>query len=159
MTARTHPDTRTLYDRDFNLWIEATAKQLRSGEFSELDLENLIEEVESMGRSQKHSIASLLDRLLEHLLKLAYWESERERNANHWNGEINVFRTRIYRLLADSPSLKPYLREIFEDSYEAALETVQKKMGLKKGALPSEPICSLEQTLDNDWLPIDLDGE
>jgi hypothetical protein len=159
MTARTHLPTQTLYDRDYVLWLETTVEQLRSGQLSTLDIENLIEELEGMARSERRALKSLLIRLFEHFIKLAYWESERARNANHWNGEINNFRHEIQDLLADSPSLKPYLDEIFTESYSVALETVRKKMGLKKGTLPSEPIATVEQVLDNNWLPITIDED
>jgi hypothetical protein len=46
--------TSHLYNQDFYLWIETTAKQLKEGRFSEVDLENLIEEIASMRRSEKN---------------------------------------------------------------------------------------------------------
>ncbi len=58
-----------LDDQDFYLWIETTAKQLKEGRFSEVDLENIIEEIESIGRSEKHALESNLVVLLMHLLK------------------------------------------------------------------------------------------
>ncbi|CCI23268.1 conserved hypothetical protein [Microcystis aeruginosa NIES-298] len=155
MTRSTETATPTLYEEDFYLWLKTTAEQLKKGQFAEVDLDNLIEEIESMGRSERHALKSLLTRLLEHLLKLTYWQSERDRNGNHWNGEINNFRAEIQDLLEDSPSLKPYLREIFEPSYHTALEAVRKKMGLSPGGLPSQIIFNLEQVLDHQWLPID----
>ena len=155
MTRSTETATPTLYEEDFYLWLKTTAEQLKKGQFAEVDLDNLIEEIESMGRSERHALKSLLTRLLEHLLKLTYWQSERDRNGNHGHGEINNFRAEIQDLLEDSPSLKPYIREIFEPSYHTALETVRKKMGLSPGGLPSQIIFNLEQVLDHQWLPID----
>ncbi|MDJ0565985.1 MAG: DUF29 domain-containing protein, partial [Microcystis sp. M49629_WE12] len=87
MTRATETATLTLYEEDFYLWLKTTAEQLKKGQFAEVDLDNLIEEIESMGRSERHALKSLLTRLLEHLLKLTYWQSERDRNGNHWNGE------------------------------------------------------------------------
>ncbi len=84
--------TQTPYDQDYHLWLEKTIEQLRSHQFSEMDLENLIEELESMGKSDKRAIESPLTRLLEHLLKYAYWKSEREYNIRGWRGEIRNFR-------------------------------------------------------------------
>ncbi|WP_261779722.1 DUF29 domain-containing protein, partial [Microcystis aeruginosa] len=60
---------KNLYNQDFALWIEATVKQLKSGDLSQVDLENLIEEVESLGKSQRKAVDNFLTRLLEHLLK------------------------------------------------------------------------------------------
>jgi hypothetical protein len=112
-----------------------------------------------MVKSQKNSLESLLIVILEHLLKLAYWESERERNANHWSREVAAFRYRIQKLLVTSPSLKPYVREIFEDSYRKARRLAAIDMGIKPKTFPESPIFSIEQTLDDNWFPIPLDSD
>ena len=114
MTVSNHQLMEILYEQDYNLWLEETVKKLRLRELSEIDLDNLIEELESMGRSDKRALKSLLTRLFEHLLKIAYWEYEREYNYRGWNGEIQNFRIQIKRLLKDSPSLKVYLVDNFE---------------------------------------------
>jgi len=77
-----------LYEEDFVLWTEKTAELLKRKEFDLVDWENLIEEVECMGKSDRRAVESLLTQLLIHLLKLSYWESEKERNARHWLEEI-----------------------------------------------------------------------
>jgi len=114
------PVIQTLYDQDYYLWLRTSINQLRAGQFTSIDLENLIEELESMGRREKRTIKSLLIRLLEHLLKLKYWDVERERNQGHWKGEIRTFRRQIKDELKDSPSLKPYILEIFDECYQQA---------------------------------------
>jgi len=63
-----------LYEEDFVLWTEKTAELLKRKEFDRVDWENLIEEVECMGKSERQAITSLLTVLIEHLLKLSYWE-------------------------------------------------------------------------------------
>ncbi|ACB50495.1 hypothetical protein cce_1145 [Crocosphaera subtropica ATCC 51142] len=153
MTVEINQSIDTLYDQDYNLWLEKTIKQLKSSKFSEIDIENLIEELESMGRSDKRALKSLLTRLFEHLLKIAYWETEREYNYRGWNGEIQNFRIQIRELLKDSPSLKVYLVEIFEECYQDARKITVKKTGLESDTFPDEPIANLEQVLDDDWLP------
>jgi hypothetical protein len=60
----------SLYDSDYQLWLDQTVAQLRSQDFGNLDLENLIEEIESLGKSDKRALSSDLMRLCEHLLKL-----------------------------------------------------------------------------------------
>jgi septal ring factor EnvC (AmiA/AmiB activator) len=153
MTAQTHPTSQTLYEQDYALWLKATIEQLRQGNFSLVDLENLIEELESMGRSDRRALTSLLTRLEEHLLKLAYWESEREYNRRGWESEIANFRIQIKNLLEDSPSLKSHLEKVFEKAYGDAREVVIKATGLTPKIFPVEPIASLEQVLDKDWFP------
>ncbi|BCU14708.1 hypothetical protein MAN88_52720 [Microcystis aeruginosa] len=63
-------DNKTLYEEDFYLWIRTTINQLQARQFERVDLENLLEELASMGRSEKRTIKSLLNRLLEHLLRV-----------------------------------------------------------------------------------------
>ena len=153
MKTSIQPTTQTLYDQDYYLWLRTTINQLRTGQFSAVDLENLLEELETMGRSEKRAIESLLTKLLVHLLKLKCWDSERERNQGHWLGEIRTFRRQITKYLKDSPSLKPYILEIFDECYQDARKEASDRSQLPIDIFPLIPIASLEQILD-DWLPI-----
>jgi hypothetical protein len=144
---------KSLYDTDYNLWVLETVKKLNDGDFENIDLENLIEEVSDLGRRDRRKIENLLMRLIEHLLKLGYWESEREKNQGHWKGEIRNFRKQIKKELKVSPSLKRYLEEIFEESYQDSREIVSDKSQLPLNTFPEKPITSLEQILDENWLP------
>lgn len=142
-----------LYETDFNLWLLKTTEQLRSHSFLELDLENLIEEIEGLNRSDRRALMSYLTRLIEHVLKLTSWESEREYNANKWKAEISNFRVQIENILTDSPSLKPYLATIFEKSYENARRTVSLLIGCDISDISELPTASLDTMLDKDWFP------
>ncbi|WP_392480439.1 DUF29 domain-containing protein [Nostoc sp. C110] len=145
--------TQTLYDEDYYLWLRTTINQLRAGQFSAVDLENLLEELETMGRREKRAIESLLIKLLEHLLKLKCWDEERERNQGHWKGEIRTFRREIKKALKDSPSLKPYILEIFDECYQDARKEASDRSQLTIDIFPTVPIGSLEQILDENWFP------
>ncbi len=151
MVTSTQPKTQTLYDQDYYLWIKTTINQLRTGQFSAVDLENLLEELETMGRSQKRTIKSLLIKLLVHLLRLKYWEQEREQNQGHWKGEIRTFRIQIKDEIKDSPSLKPYILEIFDECYQEARKEASDRSQLPLDTFPVIPISSLEQILDENW--------
>lgn len=144
---------KSLYERDFNLWLEETAQLLKKGYLDQLDIENLLEEIQSMGRSEKRRVKSLLTRLFEHLLKLTYWKSERNYNEGHWRGEIRNFRKQIKDELKASPSLKPYLREIFQQCYQDAREITSDITKLPLETFPEETFTNLEQVLDESWLP------
>ncbi len=146
---------KNLYDADYNLWIEETVRKLQEKDFNAIDWENLIEEIASLGRSEKRRIESLLTRLFEHLLKLAYWESQKERNynKNHWKREIRNFRKQIKKELKASPSLKNYLLKVFEDCYQDSRELVADVSELPLDNFPPSPICNIEQILDENWLP------
>jgi len=91
MTAQIPIPKISLYDRDFQLWIETTVNQLRQEDFASVDWTNLIEELASMGKNNRHALKSLLIQLLAHLLKLVYWQTEREYNANQWEAAIINF--------------------------------------------------------------------
>ncbi|MCA6614564.1 MAG: DUF29 domain-containing protein [Pseudanabaena sp.] len=145
--------SKTLYDSDYNLWVLETVKQLEKREFSALDLEHLIEEVTDLSRRDKRKLESLLTRLIEHLLKLKYWQSEREQNFGHWQAEVRTFRKQINKELKASPSLKAYCQEIFEECYQDAREIVSDRSQLPLATFPEQAIANLEQVLDENWFP------
>ena len=70
----------SLYERDILLWAEETVYKLKARDFDGLELENLIEEIESLGISQKKELLSRLTTLLEHLLKRLYVNLPDDRN-------------------------------------------------------------------------------
>jgi hypothetical protein len=142
-----------LYEKDYYLWIEKTISLLENHQFSDLDLDNLIEEISDMGKSQRQSLKSYLTRLLEHLLKLAYWQSELEYNQRGWKNEIRNFRRAIKRIIADSPSLQPYLIEIFNNSFQEARISFIELSGMAENLVSLAPICTIEQALNEDWFP------
>ncbi|WP_228020099.1 DUF29 domain-containing protein [Sphaerospermopsis sp. LEGE 08334] len=114
---------KNLYEQDFSLWVEDTVNKLKARDNENLDWENLIEEVESLGKSQRKAVRSFLVRLLEHLLKRCYVPmSDCYRG---WEIEIRNFRQRLQIELEDSPSLKGFVLEILDKSYEMALENVR----------------------------------
>lgn len=143
----------TLYDEDYQLWLDRTAAQLRTRDFSNLDLENLIEEIESLGRSDKRAISSYLMRLCEHFLKLLYWKTERQPCFRGWKLEVANFRLQIQVILQDSPSLTNYLRDNFILAYLNGRKLFLNASELDARLIPEEPEFSLEQALDEDWLP------
>lgn len=138
--------TSKLYDRDYLAWIKKTTQQLRDRNFSELDIENLIEEIESLGRKEKRELSNRLVVLLEHLLKFRYWELERDRNARGWQGTIKEQQRQINLILKDSPSLKPQLDRILAEAYQDALGITAAKTGLD--LLPEENPFSKEEIFD-----------
>ncbi|MCL6754826.1 DUF29 family protein [Nostoc sp. CCCryo 231-06] len=153
MVIQIQPTNQTLYDEDYYLWLRTTINQLRAGQFLSVDLDNLIEELEDMGRSQKRAIGSLLIKLIEHLLKLKCWDQERESNQGHWKGEIRTFRREIKKALKDSPSLKPYILEIFDECYQDARKEASDRSQLSIDTFPVALLGSLEQILDENWFP------
>jgi len=139
---------KILYETDYNQWVNETVQQLRERQFDGVDWDNLIEEIEDMGKSQKRALESFLTRLVEHLLKLSYWESEKERNGNHWKSEIVNFRYQVHKRLKESPSLRPELESIYTEIFPVAIKSISQLF-----PLPIDAYISLEKTLDNEWFP------
>ena len=166
MTARLkiNNSQETLYDRDYYQWLIQTAKLLKEKKFTQLDLENLIEEIESLGKSEKRAIGSNLIIVILHLLKWRYQPEKRSNrrgcgvNRIHalvspvWKSSIREHRRRIQELLTDSPSLKNLLPEILADSYSAAKKQASDETGLSIVAFPEECLFTLSECLDEDFL-------
>lgn len=153
MQSEVKVESMSLYDKDYQLWLEKTVAQLKAQDFSQIDLENLIEEIESLGRSEKRAISSYLIRLCEHLLKIKYWESEREICLRSWKREIINFRLQIQEELESSPSLKTFLQDIFAKQYKNGRKLFLNASELDACLIPQDPDFTLEQALDEDWLP------
>lgn len=142
--------TPTLYEQDFNLWIEKTINQLKEGNLQDLDIENLIEEIDSMGRSDKREIYNRLRVLLMHLLK---WKYQPQKRSQSWEFTIDEQRDQIKLVLKDSPSLKPYFQENLADCYQDAIRKAVKETGLDKNVFPLQCPFTQEQILDVDYFP------
>ncbi|MEI6428954.1 MAG: DUF29 domain-containing protein, partial [Pseudanabaena sp. ELA607] len=117
--------TQSLYDQDILLWVEDTVTKLKARDFANLDLENLIEEVETLGKSQRNVIRSLLRRLIEHLLKRCYVTLPECYFG--WQKEIRTFRNDIKDILEDAPSLKNQISEILPKAFENALASMKEE--------------------------------
>ncbi len=138
-----------LYEQDYYQWLTQTTKLLKEKKFTQLDLENLIEEIESLGKSEKRAIESNLIVVILHLLK---WRYQPQKHSNSWKSSIREHRRRIQRLLTDSPSLKNYLAEIFATCYLAAKKQASDETGLSVVAFPEECPFSLTESLNEDFL-------
>jgi hypothetical protein len=115
----------SLYEQDILLWVEETVAKLKTHDFENLDLENLIEEVESLGISQKKELISRLITLLEHLLKRLYVDIPYDYKG--WERTIRNQRNDLQVLLKQVPSLKTRWDNSFADAWEIALKTVREE--------------------------------
>lgn len=114
---------KSLYESDFLLWTQDTIAKLKARDFAHVDFENLIEEIESLGRSEKKELASRLEALLAHLLKRIYIGMPQEFNG--WERTIREQRRRLTQALRKTPSLKSVWDELLDDAWELALDTVR----------------------------------
>ena len=113
----------TLYDRDLDLWLETAIAQLKAGDFHNLDVENLIEELEGLSGSNKREIETRLKRLIEHILKRCYVDMPD--CFRGWEVTIINQRDELKKLLRQSPSLKRHFLRMFDDSFDTALKIVR----------------------------------
>ncbi|HAC65776.1 MAG TPA: DUF29 domain-containing protein [Cyanothece sp. UBA12306] len=144
---------KNLYEEDFNLWIEYTIKLLKETRFEKVDLDNLIEEIEAMGRREKRELESRLITIIEHLLKLQYWTAEKEDNQRGWRITVIEQRRKLNRLLKDSPSLNRFLEDIFLECYQTARQDTLKKYDLSSAIFPVSPPFTVKKIINTDYLP------
>jgi len=116
---------KSLYESDFLLWTQDTVAKLKARDFDNVDFENLIEEIESLGRSDKNEIRSRLTTLLEHLLKRIYVDMPQEFNG--WERTIRNQRRGIELAMLDSPSLKTMWDGAFDIAFRLALRDVKEE--------------------------------
>ena len=139
---------KQLHDRDFNLWTEEMKKAIANRDFKNMDWDNLLDEIEDMGKSDKRALRSYTQRLIEHIFKIKYWSSEHDRNLNGWKIEIIDFRTQIANILEDSPSLKNYLAENYRRWYQQSYQKYQKGILFE---MPSFEYVELERLIQDDY--------
>lgn len=150
MTTELDANRKNLYEADYLKWIETTVEKLRVQDYSNIDWSNLIEEIEDMGRSERKSLKSNLIVVLTHLLK---WQYQPDFRSGSWKGSIVEHRRRIRDALKDSPSLKPYLEEVFAQCYLDAVELASAETELPVEAFPSECLYTSAEVLDPNFLP------
>lgn len=138
------------YQNDFYSWTQQQAALLKAKQFNQLDFDNLIEEIESMGISEKRELISRLTILLGHLLK---WKLQPEKRSNSWQATIAVQRIDLKEHLSDNPSLKHQLDERFQDSYRKGILLAVKETELHPSKFPIESPFTLEQIFDENYFP------
>ncbi|HZZ68796.1 MAG TPA: DUF29 domain-containing protein [Phenylobacterium sp.] len=124
-----------LYDRDFFGWTQDQADALRRRSVNELDWENLLEEVEGIGKQARGELRSHLIVLLAHLLK---WRLQPERRSRSWMFTILEQRREAERMVDENPSLKPELPEILADAYKTARLRAAREPRLTIKRFPAE---------------------
>ncbi|MGI9283432.1 MAG: DUF29 domain-containing protein [Endozoicomonas sp.] len=157
-----------LYNTDYSLWVQQQKEYLKNRQFDRLDLENLIEEVEDMGKHEPRSMESHLVILLIHLLKYQYqtyvinpnlYESVEFRS---WYESMDNARRELRKLLRGSPSLKAKVSNIMLDAYQDAKAEAVKQMNryikqehlkLTGSSFPVDCPWTFDEIMEEDWLP------
>ena len=138
------------YERDFYAWTTEQAALLRAGRLSEADVENIAEEIESMGRSERRELVNRLAVLLARLLK---WQAQPALRGNSWRLTIVEQRARLAEHLKDNPSLKSALPDAFATAYRFALLVAQRETGLPEDAFPAVCPWASDWVMAESFLP------
>ncbi|NJO42141.1 MAG: DUF29 domain-containing protein [Cyanobacteria bacterium CRU_2_1] len=117
--------SKLLYEYDFYLWLEDISAKLKARDIEHLDWENLIEEVEALGNREKRELIHRLEILLTHLLKRIYIDSAYDNRG--WELTLKEQRRQLQIQLKQSPSLKLYFSEIFDDCWQYALSQIRQE--------------------------------
>jgi peptidoglycan/xylan/chitin deacetylase (PgdA/CDA1 family) len=142
--------TNISYDRDFYGWAQQQAHVLKAQDWAALDLDNLVEEVESLARSEYRGLRSEAQRLLMHALKWRYQPDHRGESRRH---SIEQARDEIEELLRENPSLQTRLAEAFTGAYRLARRQASRETDLPFATFPDACPWLLDDVLTEDWLP------
>jgi hypothetical protein len=138
------------FDQDFHAWVLEQIELLKDGRFADLDIEHLTDELRAIAMAEKSEIDNRLVVLLQHLLK---WEFQPERRSNSWRATILEQRTRINRVISDSPSLRRYPGRVIEKEYVIGRLHASGETGLPLDRFPSTCPYSVAQVLDENFFP------
>jgi Domain of unknown function DUF29 len=139
-----------LYDRDFHAWTQVMVEALRSSDWSALDVENLVEEIESLGRRERQELENRLAVLLGHLLK---WQYQPENRSNSWRATLREQRRRIRKLLKENPSLQPNIAIAMSEAYFDGRDLAIQETNLPDETFPEDCPYAFEVAIDPDFLP------
>lgn len=145
-----HSEEIVDYDTDFTLWVEQQVAALRDARLDQLDIANLIDELGGIVLCQKHALRSRLKVIIQHLLKCQY---QPERKSDSWCATLDVQRERIGYILQSSPSLRRLVAEYADTEYPRAAKRAACETGLRRSIFPSTNPFTVEQLLDDDFVP------
>ncbi|XMT28347.1 DUF29 domain-containing protein [Synechocystis sp. PCC 6803 substr. GT-T] len=143
-------NTKNLYQQDRCLWAKTMADLLKERRLDQLDCQNLIKEIEDMGRSQKKSLKRNLEILLMHLLK---WKYQPHKQSNSWRLSIDEHRERILKQLKESPSLKRHFDLVLDEAYGRARKEASIETSIDISRFPALNPFLKEEILDQEFLP------
>lgn len=132
------------YEADFFKWTQTQANLLKKEEFTKLDIDNLIEEIESLGKSQRDKLESHLTILLMHLLKIEYQPTHHSKS---WDLSVKNARHHVKKTIEQNPSLKSKMAEILNDAYYSARLMAAQETGLDEKVFPKSCKLKIEEIL------------
>ncbi|HEY5301388.1 MAG TPA: DUF29 domain-containing protein [Acetobacteraceae bacterium] len=147
----------SLYDTDFAVWSAEQASAIRDAGRrrvnAPIDWDNVAEEIESLGISQRLTLRSRIGTIIEHLLKLQV--SPANEPERLWRETVLRTRRDIEVLLRNSPSLRREVADMIEDEM-ASTRTLVRTIMADYGETPRQPVETIiydEAAILGDWLP------
>jgi hypothetical protein len=137
---------KQLYHQDLNLWRQEIIIAIQSRKLEAMDWNNLVEEINDMGASEKRALRSYTKRLIEHILKLKYWDNQREYNQRSWKKEVVNFREEMKSILDESPSLNNYLQQNYLDWYQKSVKAMRQEF-----TIPDDNLVELQVIMTDDY--------
>ena len=142
--------SNSLYERDFYAWANEQAALLRAGKLGDADIENIADEIESMGRGEKRELVSRLTILLTHLLK---WQYQPERRGKSRLRTIQQQRFRITDHLGENPSLKSQLASAIRTAFRDARIEAERETDIDQDTFPATCPYTFDETMAEDFWP------
>lgn len=146
----------SIHDKDFYKWVVDQSKLLKKKEFEKLDMENLIEEIEALGRSEKRTLESHFRKLLSHLLKIKYQPSH---HTSSWDITVKLARIAVKETLEDNPSLKPKVQEIFTRAYISARLEAASETKIDESIFPKKCLWTVDECMKDAGIPVEVSRE
>ena len=143
---------KPLYDTDFYSWLQEQARLLEQGQANQCDLDNLIEEVEDMGKRHLRKLDSHLTELLMHLLKWQY-QPQKRKYGHSWENSIRAHRKQARDLMEKYPSLEAKIISDWEGIFESALRSAVIDTDMTKKDFPGSCPWTFDQIMQEGWIP------
>jgi hypothetical protein len=138
------------HEEDVYGWAIHTAKLLRNGKLNEVDFDNVIEEIEALGRSEKYELIKRLSLVISYLLK---WQYQPTMRGHSWIYSLKEQRKQVKIHSKDNPSLKSKLDEILIDAYDLAISKAAKETSLDEKTFPKKCPYTFDQIMDDNFYP------
>ncbi len=133
-------------------WAFEQAAHLRAGRFDQVDILNVADEIEGVGKSEFKSFASGLEVVLLHMLK---WDHQPSRRSRSWVFSILEHRRRVTQDIDDSPSMGARRAEAIHRAYGTARLRAARETKLRRDVFPAACPYTWDQIME---APYELDG-
>ena len=135
---------RTRYEDDFYTWVQEQVALLKAGRLSELDAENIAEELGDVGKSELHALRSSMAVLTQHLLK---WDHQTRLRSRSWMATVNEQRRQVRMLLDESPGMRNKLTKLIEQGYASGRDRAVGETNLDYDVFPEKCPWSFDELM------------